>query len=102
MKPSPVSRDFVDRLGLQWPLVQAPMAGFQSGALAGAVAAAGALGSLPGAALAPAVLRDEVASLRERGVHALNLNFFSHVPPPPDPAREAAWRAALRPYFDEL
>jgi nitronate monooxygenase len=102
MTTSAISRQFLDRLGLHVPVIQAPMAGFQSGALAAAVAAAGGLGSLPGAALAPPVLREEFASLRAAGVQAVNLNFFSHVPPAPDAVREAAWRAALRPYFDEL
>ena len=30
------------------------------------------------------------------------MNFFCHTPPAPDPAREAAWRAALAPYYEEL
>ena len=41
-----------ERLGTRWPLIQAPMAGSQGSALALAVGAAGALGSLPGALLA--------------------------------------------------
>ena len=32
----------------------------------------------------------------------VNLNFFCHATPAPDPQREAAWREALRPYYDEL
>ncbi len=99
------SRDFATRLGLDLPLIQAPMAGIQGGAMASAVASAGALGSLPGAAMTPQALRDAVAAIRTE--HAgraapLNLNFFCHVPPPPDAAREAAWRAALKPFYDEF
>ncbi|MGN6527638.1 MAG: NAD(P)H-dependent flavin oxidoreductase [Burkholderiaceae bacterium] len=95
--------EFRARLGLAVPLIQAPMAGVQGGALATAVAGAGALGSLPGAAMTPQALRDAVTALRaaQPGA-AVNLNFFSHSAPAPDPAREAAWRAALRPYYDEL
>jgi nitronate monooxygenase len=78
------------------------MAGFQGAELAAAVARAGALGSLPGAAMTPDALRSAVAGLRDGGVGALNLNFFCHEPPAPDPARELAWREALRPYYDEL
>jgi len=37
MSLTPACREFTARLGLQLPLVQAPMAGFQSGALASAV-----------------------------------------------------------------
>jgi nitronate monooxygenase len=96
------TRAFTARLGLDLPLIQAPMAGVQGGALATAVSGAGALGSLPGAAMAPAALREAVALVREAGGLPVNLNFFCHAVPAPDPAREAAWREALRPYYDEL
>jgi nitronate monooxygenase len=93
---------FTDRLGLALPLIQAPMAGFQGAALAAAAGRAGALGSLPGAAMVPDALRDAVAGLRQAGTGAVNLNFFCHAPPPPDAAREAAWREVLAPYYREL
>jgi nitronate monooxygenase len=96
------ARQFTARLGLELPLVQAPMAGFQSGAMAAAVCGAGALGSLPGAAMPPQALRDAVGQLRRQGDRPVNLNFFCHEVPAPDPAREAAWRAALQPYYEEL
>ena len=98
---SAATQAFMQGLRLTAPVVQAPMVGSQDGVLAAAVAAAGALGSLPGAALAPAALRDEAARARAGG-GAVNLNFFAHDVPQPDAAREAAWRAALRPYYDEL
>jgi nitronate monooxygenase len=50
----------------------------------------------------PQALRDAVTLLRRAGERPVNLNFFCHVVPAPDPGREAAWRAALRPYYDEL
>ncbi len=90
-----------DRLKLRWPLIQAPMAGVQDSALALAVGGAGALGSLPAAMLAPEALRAELAALQASG-RPCNVNFFCHQPPAPDTAREAAWRAALKPYYDEL
>ena len=102
MLDTPATRSFTAALGLELPLVQAPMAGFQGVALAAAVAGAGALGSLPGAAMTPAALRDAVATLRRGARVPVNLNFFCHAVPAPDPAREAAWREALRPYYDEL
>ena len=105
MNSATVSRDFARRLGLAVPLIQAPMVGCGGTALASAAIGAGALGSLPGAAMSPAALRDAAAALRAE--HAgkpvpMNLNFFCHVPPAADPAREAAWREALRPFYDEL
>jgi len=96
------ARSFTARLGLGLPIVQAPMAGFQGAALAAAASGAGALGSLPGAAMPPQALRDAVVELRRGGDRPLNLNFFCHELPAPDPRREAAWRAALQPYYDEL
>lgn len=91
-----------ERLGSELPLIQAPMAGAQGSALAVAVARAGGLGSLPCAMLSAKQISDEVAVLRGAGLSAFNLNFFCHVPPTPDAAREAAWRAALAPYYAEF
>ena len=88
-------------LRLRFPLIQAPMAGAQGSALALAVSGAGGLGSLPAAMLAPDALRAELQKLHASGL-PYNVNFFSHTPPVPDAAREAAWRAALKPYYDEL
>jgi nitronate monooxygenase len=102
MLDTPASRSFTARLGLELPLIQAPMAGFQGTAMATAVSGAGALGSLPGAAMTPQALRDAVGEMRRAGGLPVNLNFFCHAAPPPDPAREAAWREALRPYYEEL
>ena len=90
-----------DRLGLRWPLLQAPMAGAQASAMALAVSGAGALGALPCAMLAPDALRRELAVMAASGL-PYNVNWFCHTPPVPDAAREAAWRAALKPYFDEF
>src|SRR5690606_15938307 len=60
------------------------------------------LGSLPCAMLGPDAMRDELAKLRAGTAKPFNVNFFCHVPPAPDPGREAAWRAALAPYYREL
>jgi len=87
--------------GVDLPIVQAPMAGVQDLALAVAVSNAGGLGSLPCAMLSREQLRDQVAALASGTRHPFNVNFFVHVPPTPDAAREARWRAALAPYFSE-
>ena len=90
-----------DRLKTRLPLIQAPMAGVQGSALALAVSGAGALGSLPCAMLAPEALRAELQKLHASGL-PYNVNFFCHQPPAPDAARDATWRAALKPYYDEF
>ena len=89
-------------LGIELPIIQAPMAGVQGSALAIAVSNAGGLGSLPCALLSNAALRDELATIKAQTTRPFNVNFFCHTPPLPDPAREAAWRAALAPYYREL
>jgi len=88
--------------GIELPIVQAPMAGVQLHALAVAVSNAGGLGSLPCAMLSRDQLRDEIAALAAGTRRPFNVNYFAHVPPSPDAAREAAWRAALAPYYAEF
>src|SRR5690348_10077218 len=89
-------------LGIELPIIQAPMAGVQGSALAIAVSNAGGLGSLPCAMLGLDAMRRELATLRAGTPRPYNVNFFCHTPPAADPAREAAWRAALAPYYEEL
>ena len=89
-------------LGIELPVVQAPMAGAQGSALAIAVCGAGALGSVPCAMLDADSVRAEVAAVRKATHRPFNLNFFCHTPPTPDAGREAAWRARLEPYYREF
>lgn len=91
--------DFAGLVGIAAPIAQAPMVGSKA-ALAAAVSAAGGLGSLACAALTPEQIRAEVAAIRQVTDAPFNLNFFCHRPPAPDPDREAAWRAALAPYYE--
>ena len=88
--------------GIEMPIIQAPMAGVQGSALAIAVSNAGALGSLPCALLSLDGAREEIAAIKARTVRPFNVNFFCHTAPPVDPDREAAWRAALSPYYREF
>jgi nitronate monooxygenase len=88
--------------GVELPIVQAPMAGWQGSALAIAVSNAGGLGSLPCAMLGIDDLRRELAALRAGTSRPYNVNFFCHRQPPPDAAREERWKKALAPYYAEL
>ena len=83
-------------------IIQAPMAGVQDAGLAIAASQAGAVGSLPAAMLGPDALARELARLASQAGGPCNVNFFCHQPPTPDLARDAAWRQALRRYYDEL
>jgi nitronate monooxygenase len=88
--------------GLRLPLIQAPMAGVQDHRLAAAVSNAGGLGSLPAAMLGADALHDQLSALQALTDRPINVNFFCHVQPSPDAAREARWRAALAPYYAEF
>jgi nitronate monooxygenase len=88
--------------GIELPILQAPMAGVQGSALAVAVSGAGGLGALPCAMLSLDKMRDELAAIRARTDRPYNVNFFCHAEPAASAGREAAWRAALAPYYAEL
>ncbi|MBQ0929834.1 NAD(P)H-dependent flavin oxidoreductase [Ideonella alba] len=83
------------------PLIQAPMAGSQGLRLARAVAATGAVGSLPAGMLDAAALARALGEWAADGTGVLNVNFFCHRPPPDDPPRIARWHARLAPYTAE-
>ncbi len=89
-------------LGVELPIIQAPMAGVQLGRLALAVTNAGGLGSLPAAMLSTDALTAEMRALADGTSRPFNVNFFCHVPPVPDEAAEARWRSELAPYYAEF
>ena len=84
-------------LGIDLPVIQAPMAGVQDSELAVAVSQAGGLGSLPCAMLGLDELRDQLAAIKSNTDKPFNVNFFCHSTPTPSAARDAAWRAPGRP-----
>jgi nitronate monooxygenase len=89
-------------LGIELPILQAPMAGVQDHVLAVAVSNAGGLGALPCALLAPDAMRQQIAALKAQTSKPFNVNFFCHTKPDASAEREAIWRAALAPYFREF
>src|SRR4051794_31333846 len=89
-------------LGIEHSIIQAPMAGAVSSEMVIAVSEAGGLGSLPCAMLSPDQVRTDLSVIRQRTSRPINLNFFCHRPPRDDPARMAAWKQRLEPYYVEL
>lgn len=87
-------------LGIELPIIQAPMAGASGAAMAVAVSEAGGLGSLPCALLGPEQIRAHVTAIRAETRRPINLNFFCHAPPANTDDRR--WRVRLLPYFQEL
>ena len=95
-------RRFLDLIGIELPIVQAPMAGSVTSEMVIAVSEAGGLGSLPCAMLNPEQLRTELGIIRQRTSRPINVNFFCHASPQPDARRDAAWKERLRPYYGEF
>jgi nitronate monooxygenase len=91
-----------DRLGLSLPVVQAPMAGVGTPALAAAVSDAGALGSIAVGATDAAGARIMVEEVRVRTDRPFNVNLFVHGAAVADAGREAAWLEFLAPFFAEF
>jgi nitronate monooxygenase len=96
------NRRIVDLLGIDFPIIQAPMAGTSSAEMAIAVSEAGGLGSLPCAMLTADEARAELEIVRQRTSRPINVNFLCHTVPKRDAARKAAWRKRLGVYYTEL
>lgn len=94
-------RRILDLVGIELPIIQAPMAGPVFSDMVIAVAEAGGLGSLPCATMNVQQVRTELGIIRQRTDRPVNVNFFCHVPPAIDAAREARWER-LKPYYVEL
>lgn len=94
--------DLIKRIGLQWPIFQAPMAGVSSPAMAAAVSNAGGLGALGvGAASvdqARAMIRDTRASTDK----PFNVNVFCHRPARLDAVANDAWLTRMAPLFEQF
>ena len=90
------------RIGITHPILQAPMAGFATPALAAAVSDSGGLGALGLAPLPVEAARPLIAELASRTDRPFGLNLFCAPSPRRDPDREAAWLERLRPAFEAL
>lgn len=66
----------LERLDIQVPIIQAPMAGACGSAMAIAVSEAGGLGSLPCAMLDASAVRAEIGVIRQRTSHPFNVIFL--------------------------
>ena len=92
----------LERLGLDLPIIQAPMAGVSTPAMAAAVCEAGALGSIAIGAGDVSGARDAIMRLQALTRRAFNVNVFVHTPPRRSSAQEAAWLSALAPTFRQF
>ncbi|WP_175649991.1 NAD(P)H-dependent flavin oxidoreductase [Pseudomonas sp. Marseille-P9899] len=95
-------RRIVDLLGIELPILQAPMAGATGSAMAIAVSNAGGLGALPCAMLSAEQIRQELEAFSQASRGPINVNFFCHTPPQADAEKAERWKQALKPYYDEV
>ena len=87
---------------LPTPIIQAPMAGVATPALAAAVSNAGGLGSLGLGMSTVGQARQLMTETRALTEQTFNVNLFCHQPAERDAAREAAWIQHLAPLFREV
>lgn len=97
-----MSKSLVQLLNTTYPLIQAPMAGVSTPALAAAVSEAGALGSLGLASASLDQARSMITEVQRLTRNPVNINFFCHRPTAPDQAASQAWLEHLRPMFEEF
>lgn len=93
------------RLGIEHPIIQAPMAGGPSTPeLAAAVSEAGALGSWAGGYLPPEAIRSAIRDIRRLTGRPFGVNLFAPLPaePAPTPEELARANAAVEPFRREL
>ena len=95
------NNELTARLNMRYPIIQAPMAGASTPALAIAVSTNGGLGSLGLAMHTQESLRKDCAKVSAAGA-PYNANFFVHSEPVDDPARTAEISSLLAPYYLEL
>src|SRR6218665_2404123 len=70
------------RLGVEHPLIQAPMAGVSTAEMVAAVSNAGGLGSIGAGYLTPEALRQLTRRVRELTDRPYAINLFAPLPPP--------------------
>jgi len=92
----------LETLGIDLPIIQAPMAGVSTPAMAAAVSNAGALGSIGVGATDAEGAHGMMAAFRERSKRTLNVNVFCHRPARIDNTLEAAWLEHLSPHFERF
>jgi len=94
--------NLLEKIGLEWPIIQAPMAGTSTPAMAAAVSNAGALGAIGVAAESTVAAEKMIRATQGLTNRAFNVNVFCHRPAIPDAAVEAAWIQRLKPEFTAL
>lgn len=94
-------KELIDLFQIEHPIIQAPMAGSATPALASAVSNAGGLGSLGCAAMSIDELMAATNELRANTDKPFNLNFFSHSEPREQPEIDSQVNSQLASAYRE-
>lgn len=93
---------FIGPLGLTLPIIQGPMTGSDTPALAAAVSGAGGLGMLGCGMRSPAAMAEAAAEVRRHTHRPFGMNLFVQATPAPDEATVQAALQRLAPLYAEL
>lgn len=94
--------DFLRRIGIALPIIQAPMAGVSTPEMAAAVSNAGALGSIAVGHVDAESARTMIRKVRSLTERPFNVNLFCHQPAVADPVKESKWLERLAPEFAQF
>lgn len=91
-----------DLLGIALPIVQAPMAGVSTPAMAAAVSNAGGLGNIAIGHLAPQAAAEAIRAVQAATDRPFGVNLFTHATPQFDAEVNRRWLERLRRRFREF
>ena len=91
-----------ERLGIDYPIIQAPMAGASTPEMAAAVCNAGGVGSLGLALSDPETIAKSIRDTKSRTNRAFNINLFGPDPGPPPEGGTEAMEEILTAYHKEM
>jgi nitronate monooxygenase len=91
--------ELLEKIGIELPIVQAPMAGISTPAMAAAVSNAGGLGSIGVGAATAEIAREMIREVKSATGRPFNVNLFCHRPAVADGDRERGWLERLAPVF---
>lgn len=99
-----IKTTFCERFGLDYPIIQAPMAGVSNPLFAAEVSKAGALASMGCGAMSADALDKSISEFMilaaEDKRPLVNINFFSHQEEVVDATANTAWLKELTPLFE--
>ena len=98
MRPSPL----IARLKIALPIIQGPMTGADTPALAAAVSSAGGLGMLASGTRSPAAMAEAAAQVRRLTNKPFGMNMFVQATPSPDDDTVRAALERLAPLYAEF